>query len=247
MKFGLPIKLGVATGGVDFDSGCHVLLSPKAAAAFTQHNFCSFAKNMWFRHTGVRMPPHNLRRVYITDLLLRDTTIAVRESAANAMGHSTKTQEDVYNRASQRQSISLALTDAQSQVDERKRARNAKGGPGAHKVGNSSESSLPGAANAKIRKDVKRRRPTDTSVQPGEEFEYEVRDIRDVRAKKDTERVVEFKCVWERFPSEDYTWEPPKNFVTQQVQGMCMGYIEQAETNGTWQSRWLKPIFPPCQ
>ena len=179
------------------------------------------------------MPPHNLRRIYITDLLLRDTTIAVRESAANAMGHSTKTQESVYNRASQRQSVSLILKDSEDQIEARKEAR-----AGAAEAYNTS-SATP--------KSLGKKKRVDTDVGLEEEIEYEVRDIRDVRPKTTNGVNVEFKCVWERYPSDEYTWEPPKNFVSLAAQDMCMGYINQADANGTWSTKWCKPIFAPTK
>ena len=78
---------------------------------------------MWFRHVGVRMPAHNIRSVWVTDLLVRETSISTRESYAHAMGHSTKVQAAIYNRASQGQAVSLALTDHTQQVDIRAERR----------------------------------------------------------------------------------------------------------------------------
>ena len=262
VEVALPIKLIAAEKAeveCGFNSGCPLLLSPRDAVPFSQSNFCSFSKNMWLRHLGVPMPPHNLRRIYITDLLLRETSMSTREAAAHAMGHSTQTQSDIYNKANQRQAVQLALTDCQSQQIERKRAREAN------------QSTAPGLVGAATpAKCIKRPRPNkstndnhtskstvdevagkkklvDAPVHIGELIDYELRGIRDVRSKHmnngTTSRNVEFKCVWEEYPSDDCTWEPPKNFVSSQAQAMCVDFVKQAKSNFTWVNTWWEPAF----
>ena len=257
VKVALPIKLAAAKKEeVDcgFNSGCPLFLSPRDAVPFSISNFCSFAKNMWHRHLGVPMPAHNLRRIYVTDLLLRETSISTREAAAHAMGHSTQTQSDIYNRCNQRQAVQLALTDIQGQQIARKRAREAAPPdlvaattpatkrPSLNKSSNNNQTSTSIVDHVAGKKKL-----VDTTVHTGESIDYELRGIRDVRPKHTsngtTSRGVEFKCVWEEYPSDDCAWEPPKNFVSPQAQAMCVDFVKQAKSNFTWVNTWWEPAF----
>ena len=80
----------------------------------------------------------------------------------------------------------------------------------------------------------------------GENVEHEIRGFRGVRPKRAGGRAVEYKCVWERWPSDDFTWEPPVNFVTPAAQAMRMGYATNEVHAGRWDPRWYLPIFNPA-
>ena len=73
---------------------------------------------MWKRHLPSHKPlkGHTIRKIMVTDLYNRPTTLSERLSWAATMGHSLKTQQEIYNLQSRTDLVAPAISDMNKQI-----------------------------------------------------------------------------------------------------------------------------------
>jgi hypothetical protein len=115
----LPIKLAAASKPIEanFDSGVFLFLNSKGEF-YGGSNFSGYIQQMWKRHLPSHKPlkGHTIRKIMVTDLYNRPTTLSERLSWAATMGHSLKTQQEIYNLQSRTDLVAPAIADMNTQI-----------------------------------------------------------------------------------------------------------------------------------
>ena len=100
---------------------CPLLLNTKGGE-YSQQLFSTYVQDMWKRHTvskehphGVAMPAKLIRDIVDTDLGARGVTEEVWESYGFIMVHTSKTQQEVYDKRNATQRSTMALEDIAEQ------------------------------------------------------------------------------------------------------------------------------------
>jgi integrase len=92
------------------------LLLNKHGGGFGKQNFTVYAQSMFQRHLGKKIKPHTLRKIYVTDLYNRPTTMQEKLSWASAMGQTIRTQEETYNLQGRMELVAPAMEDIENQI-----------------------------------------------------------------------------------------------------------------------------------
>jgi hypothetical protein len=115
----LPIKLAAASKPIEanFDSGVFLFLNSKGEF-YGGSNFSGYIQQMWKRHlpSHKALRGHTIRKIMVTDLYNRPTTLSERLSWAATMGHSLKTQQEIYNLQSRTDLVAPAISDMNKQI-----------------------------------------------------------------------------------------------------------------------------------
>jgi hypothetical protein len=205
----------------------HLFNTPRTKVGFEQNNFSQYMKfQVWKQLTGVAMNAHLLRDVVVTDVYDRACTEAVKDSYSIMMGHSRATQQNTYDRRSHESKSRKAMQDMEGQWELDL---------------NNPQDEMFDEVNDVNETTNSRKRKRSCSKEPAPNSEYELREI--CGAKEQGDGSIAYKCLWEGYPSDDCTWEPPEHFTSPMAQSMCTGYAHAAKANGTWGEGWESPSF----
>ena len=184
----LPIKLAAANKPVDasFDSGIFLFLNTKGSF-FCQPAFSAWVQKMWERSVGHSVKGHTIRKIMVTDLYNRPSSLQERLSWAATMGHSLRTQEEIYNLQTRTELVAPAIADMNQQIVARATTTALK----------LSTAQVSGSGNHLIvQNPTGQHKGVALSAMEGARVTYDIEGVVDVKANKRGSDVLEAQVQW---------------------------------------------------